>query len=223
MKRLILTSLCVLFAANLAWADWIDLPVKWSQLPAFENGYDYLSNHPGQITRADDFMCYDPAPIVAVRWWGSYSETSPRTEQPGFWKQMDISFHFSDGGQHPYSLPLNPYISLQTVLAQEIWSGIYDAAGEPVYEYNAYLVEPFNQEPGTEYFIDIDDPIEQTWGWHQAQYQQMDFHAMQTPNHVGPWVTGGEVDLAFELMIPEPATIALLGLGALSLLRRRKA
>ncbi len=180
MKRLILTSCwCVLlFAASSVWADFIDLPVKWSQPPAFDTGLDYISNHPSNITRADDFICEDYDPIVAVRWWGFYlGETSAMEEQHGFWKAMDISFHLSNLGQHPSSLPLNPYLSLQTVLAQEWSTGLFDSQGEPVYEYNAHLVDPFHQELDVEYFIDIDDPIETNWGWHEAVTQQLDYHA----------------------------------------------
>ncbi|MCJ7655918.1 MAG: PEP-CTERM sorting domain-containing protein [Dehalococcoidia bacterium] len=197
--------------------------MKWSQPPDYL-GLDLISNHPSEITRADDFICNDPAPIVAVRWWGSYiGETTPRDEQSGFWKSMDISFHLSDGNDHPLSLPVNPYLSLQTVLAQETFWG-EDAQGELVYEYNASLPQPFYQELGVEYFIDIDDPLEGNWGWHTAESQNLDYSASQSPNHIGPWAHDPDayVDLAFELMVPEPATIALLGLGALSLIRSRK-
>ena len=139
MKRFILTSLCILLAANFVSADYIQLPVKWSQLPAFYDGMDYLSNYPSGIVRADDFECDDPAPIVAVRWWGSYlGEYEPRPDQPGFWKPMDISFHLSDRNEHPYSLPTDPALSLQRVLAQEEFVGV-DARGEAVYMYNAFL------------------------------------------------------------------------------------
>jgi len=223
MRIVGLTSLCVLLAAGAAWADFIDLPVKWSQPPALEAGLDYFSNHPSNITRADDFICDDPRPVVAVRWWGSYiSQFDPRPDQPGFWKPMDISFHLSDGGPHPLSLPVNPYLSLQTVLAQEVWTGHFDAAGEPVYEYNAYLEEPFVQEVGEWYFMDIDDPFDPDWGWHEAVFQQLDFQAWQSPNHVGPWAHDYEVDLAFELMVPEPASILVILVGAIAGLIRRR-
>jgi hypothetical protein len=236
MKRLILASLCVLlFAAGSAWADFINLPVKWSQVPWDKNGSDWLSDHRSGQVIADDFLCYTPEPIVAVRWWGSYKhDTEPR--KPGRTGPFDISFHNSLG-LHPGSLP-GPLITMYTVNAQEVFVGL-DNSGEPVYRYDAYLtnaagaLEPFDQWRYShdqqynmgELFIGICKPTLQNWGWHEVALPHpiLDFAAAAL-GHNDPWDRAGcGTDMAFELMvIPEPATVCLLGLGALSLLRRRK-
>ena len=87
MKRLCVALFLVLCLAPLAaQADFIPLPVKWSQLPVVVDdgtglkhfiGVDYLSNHQMGVVVADDFVCDDPRPIVAVRWWGSYLQDAP--------------------------------------------------------------------------------------------------------------------------------------------------
>jgi len=242
MKRLILASLCVLlFAAGSAWADLIDLPVKWSQVPWDPDGADYLSDclggtGQGQVI-ADDFLCLIPEPIVAVRWWGSYKhEKEPRDD--GWTGPFDISFHNSLG-PHPGSLPVpGPPITMYTVNAQEVFVG-FDNSGEPVYRYDAYLTdaagaqEPFDQWRYSqdqrynigELFIDICKPTLQNWGWHEvaATHPILDY-AVAAPTHGGPWGRAGcGTDMAFELMVlPEPTTIGLLGLGSLVLLRKRR-
>lgn len=233
MKRLILTSLCVLlFAASYAWADFINLPVKWAQVPWDKDGSDYLSDHTADQVVADDFVCDTPVPIVAVRWWGSYiGERDPRND--GLTGPFGISFHNSLG-EHPNSIP-GPLITAYTVIAQEVFVGL-DNKGEPVYRYDAFLtvadvgIVPFDQwkhSQNPEYnvgelFIDICKPTQENWGWHEVEppHPILDF-AVVAPGHLGPW-NSLETDMAFELMIPEPTTMALLGLGSLILLRRRK-
>ncbi len=112
-----------------------------------------------------------------------------------------------------------------------------DNSGEPVYRYDAYLTDaagaltPFDQWAYSqdhrynigELFIDICKPTSEVWGWHEvaATHPILDF-AVAAPTHVGPWGSFG-TDMAFELMVvPEPTTIGLLGLGSLVLLRKRR-
>jgi hypothetical protein len=150
-------------------ADFIDLPVKWSQpitvggvpvvgpgpAPGIIDLFDLPSDHTFGVVRADDFTS-DGRPIVAVRWWGSY-EIFTAVRPAGFTGPFDISFHVSVG-EHPFSLPpAGDPLVVFTVQAQEVFVG-FDSTSNAVYRYDAFLPEPFPEEAGVEYFIDIDKP-----------------------------------------------------------------
>jgi len=204
-------------------ADFIDLPVKWSQ-PITDVNSDGIidgglvsSDHNVVGVKADDFTS-DGRPIVAIRWWGGY--ISDVVQRPnGFAGPFDISIHLS-AGPHPDSVPVDPPLALyQNVTAQEVFVGM-NSAGEFAYRYDAYLPSPFYETAGVEYFIDIDKPTRETWGWQTIDFSLspiQDWAANTGGNHVGPW---GHIpdDLAFELLVPEPSTMALAGTGLMCLL-----
>ena len=203
-----------------AFADFIPLPVKWSQPIGFTNGptiigADRLSDDTVPWIMADDFICLDPAPVKAVRWWGSYiGDATQRADSTGFAVPFDISFHASTGA-HPNSRP-GVVLYLQPVLAQEVFVGV-DQTGDFVYRYDAYLPVDFIQIPGTEYFLDIDKPSGENWGWHDATlpHPRLDWAAFSPVGHGGPWFTfqTPRTDLAFEIMIPEPSSGVLAAIG----------
>jgi hypothetical protein len=249
MKRLCVALFLVLCVAPLAArADFIPLPVKWSQLPVAVDdgtglkhfvGVDYLSNHQMGVVVADDFICDNPLPIVAVRWWGSYLQDAPgmvRDVQPGFATPFDISFHVSlmPGGSiqpHPFSRP-GTLVYLNPVKAQEQWTGLFDDSGRAVYMYNAHI-PPFDQwfyahmqvEPGQipgELFLDICRPGEEIWGWHETRPNPINDYAWELFGDHVTLRSQTETDMAFELMVPEPMTMGLLGAGLVGMFCRRK-
>ena len=223
-------TVALLAGSAIARAEFIDLPVKWSQPIGYTTegqqliyGIDHLSNHALGAVLANDWQCNDPEPVVAVRWWGSYiGDHTPRVN--GNINGFDLSIHLSTGN-HPFSLPSpTPLVLWQNVVAEQDFVG-WDAAGDAVYRYDAYLPSAFPQVPGTEYFLDIDSPLGVNWGWHDAAlpYPVLDWSAT-APTHLGTLATFNPLtELAFEIMVPEPTTLGLWGLGlaALFILRRR--
>ena len=223
-------------AAAPALADFITLPVKWSQPitnidpdPATIDGVLLSSDHTVVGVKADDFIS-DGRPIVAVRWWGGYISDAPGLIRPtGFTGPFDISFHLS-AGSHPGSLPVDPFLFFDTVTAQEDFVG-FNSVGESVYRYDAFLHTPFPEVAGTEYFIDIDKPTGETWGWQTVDISLSPildfaaFSALPGGGHLGPWASVPD-DFAFELMTPEPSTVILAAMGLVGFAaigwRRRK-
>ena len=240
MTRSLIALVVVSVLCTAAQADYIDLPIKWSQVPwdpgaARVPWSDHLS--PGGWTRADDFECQDSDPIVAVRWWGGYTTSGLRHTGN---VTADIGFYLSVGN-HPDSLPASR-VAFYEVTAQEEWTGGYVFGDWPVYRYDAYLPAAFDQYFYShtvaersqanigELFIDIclpsGDPM---WFWMPLPAEDppvpiLDWAAECHTGHVGPWETDPyHLNLAFELMtIPEPATIGLVGLGLAALIRRRR-
>ncbi|MCK4850133.1 MAG: PEP-CTERM sorting domain-containing protein [Phycisphaerae bacterium] len=260
MRKSIVTSLCLLFLAvavftSSAQADYIDEPIKWSQLPDMDTGVDQYSVHVGTAVCSNDYQCTDPRPVVAVRWWGSYLDGSE--PEPGAWPTFELAFHYDcppntqdleTGELLAYSHPTLPPIYHPHVIAQEVYIGTTTTSQEKVYRYDAWLPQPFDQEywknledpsplvgnpHGSDIFwIDIgrvdlvdDDPPLIQWGWHESETDKLDLAISNPQWHFGPWanVTVLNRDLAFEVMVPEPTTICLLGLAGLALLRKRRA
>ena len=169
---------------------------------------------------ADDFADKFDSPVVHVRWWGSYMQS---TLPPGGVKQFLISFE-SDvpAGSDPivpYSHPgvplLNQIVSLDTdgVLTPGSGTFIEKPLGTPVgpglipppealFEYNAELNlgKEFPEQHDTVYWLKIvalvdlqrDGPLQ--WGWHDRDWSIPDPYASKPPAVIpGEGIIGGVV------------------------------
>jgi hypothetical protein len=239
-----------LSGVNLAHASPLPYPAKWSQLPDMNQGTDYLSMHRANGPVVVDDWRSDGREILGFHWWGSYFDPTVEPEQ-GQSRQVlfELSFHpdcpanadcNGDGtADYAYSTPGQPY-EYVILEAEEDYYGT-TAGGERVYEYWV----PFKRQEvaGTIYWLDVawsagqfgTDPEASIWGWHESFEHNLD-NAVTTncniaPNcpggnpHLGGWTLLEGRDMAFEILVPEPGSLALLSLGlaGLGLGRRRKA
>ena len=169
-------------------------------------GHDELSTAWGDPTNpgnyagdlmADDFADNFDTPVVHVKWWGSYLGVNPPlTSARKFLIAFESDVPAVGGG---FSHPGNPLLSQVVTLGplspssgtftETLVSGSNPL--EPVYQYNAELKMPFDEQADTVYWLKIvalddtfsADPLQ--WGWHNRDYTILDTLA-------SPAVTPGE-------------------------------
>jgi len=178
--------------------------------------------------------------INLVRWWGCYNhDSNVRGTGP---VDFDIAFHLATGSQ-PSGLPGSSPVVMYDVSAtqQHVGQNWWD---EAVYRYEVFLPTPFNQQywssqspdPGN-LFISICQPSGDHWCWQIVAKADWDIPlghwTALGDSHHGPWATldyggGGSgpwnhLDMAFEIVVPEPATMTMCLIGIVGLLGRRLA
>jgi hypothetical protein len=240
----------LLVVGHAAWADPIG-PVKWTQMPDMgPYGYDFSSETTVPSMAADDFLCEDGVPVIDVHWWGSYSApgplwpyyvsdnfpdpTIPGNTSPGILQGFNIEFYTDVPAgvdpaapwSHPGTLLYDESVAISSV-AEVLYGTVVHVGGqmENVWQYNVDLLHPFFQDAGTIYWLKIqavhsDESIQ--WGWHEAESLWHDNAVQMGYGRPGMWEILTNKDMAFELSVPEPATLALLGAGMIGILIRRR-
>jgi len=187
MKNLLKLTvvLAVMALATISVAEENKEEVKWTQLPEMGPfGYAFSSESPKPSVAADDFVCIGGAPVVSVRWWGSYYEPVPAAHfypNSAQWSDpttasdvpveamllgFTITFYANVAAGTD---PLMPWAHPGDVLYQKTVSNATEAfygtvthtsgVEQNVWEYKAILAMPpetgFEQEDGVTYWLSI--------------------------------------------------------------------
>jgi hypothetical protein len=209
-------------------------PIKWLQFPDMADGINIVSE-PGQDV-ADDWLCTNGRPVTEVHFWGSYLTPDgerhweqenpgppqfPLPQPPTVVQEFRFRFH-SDipAGANPEKPWSHPGELLQEVgipfdqVRYHYWDSVphTDPTGnvwwEHKYRYIVKLEEPFNQEEGRVYWLDIAavpvDDNQWVWGWETSKDHWND-NAVRRQE--GSWLPIGQlqnrkIDMAFALVTP---------------------
>jgi hypothetical protein len=241
MKKLIticLAATIILAISGVANADWMQgdsYKMHYPQLPD-PQGWDVDFNYSGAVF-ADDFLCTETGSITDIHFWVSW-----KNDQVGSITGIDA--RIANGNPSDWSWTRTFLPDKFTIAGPSYGSQGWDDPS-PDSEYisqdhtNYYQVNikditnPFIQQAGTTYWLELKVWMDggyvgwkttlDSWG-SSAQYWA--FHPIEGGGYYYSWdpiAIGSDnhpTDLAF-VITPEPATICLLGLGALSLIRRK--
>lgn len=191
---------------------------------------------------ADDWQCSETGPVEDIHFWFSALDDA----QPNIFN-VHVSIHenLPADASVPYSRPGAPLWERDFSPTEVMWrlygtgeqgwyvpeNGFYEPADHfTFYQMNIFgFDDPFIQEEGTVYWLDISVESETPLGWKTSGSEQfMDTSVWgilpqpQWQPVYDPRVTGAQepLDLAF-VITPEPAALSGLILAALFVLRRR--
>jgi len=215
---------------------------------------DFLCSDPRAVEKITWWGSYWQAPFATTfsNYWQDPSLPSgPTPVDPSILTGFTIVFYADvPVGADPAMPYSHPGAALHTVHVDisnvtTAVEGIIDRTGdnvignvgdEAVWKYTAALPASFAQQPGTTYWLSIQaEKVSGTtidWGWHNADALALANAVQGGPetlwgaNYARQWVLLPDVDMAFQVIVPEPVTAGLLGVGlGITLLghRRRRA
>jgi hypothetical protein len=246
MKKFVFMIFCLVFAGA-AFADWDpQYPKKWVQYPLMDSRAIGIAESGSKL--ADDWKCSQQGPVSDIHIWGAaeegeYDDIAAISFKLSIYSN-DTSGDYSKPGTELWTATMLPTAVVSVADNKNMgWyvpfagqssyrpEGVFD-----VYQYNFTIENPFIQDGSSIYWLGVDfDEVTRPYqfGWMTSiEGDQEGFAGNDDATYaLGGWkelkypaahgLGGQSIDLAF-VITPEPGTMALLGIGGLAVLRRRR-
>ena len=205
--------------------------IKWSQPPLLHEHVDmdtscFLGWHEQSTMympiTADDWFCYDPRPVTAIRWWGGYAEwdstkapeTAPDWFRIGVW--TDVPRHVNREFSHPGEKVHQWGAEREFLDEHPVGCMLLPEIQDPhitTFEYMFQIPEDewfFQEGDSTVYWLSITamyegEPPPHLWGWLTREHYfhddavRMVFDEPNQKNFMDGEPIGHRWDLAFQL------------------------
>jgi hypothetical protein len=194
---------------------------------------------------ADDWQCSQQCPVSDIHIWGAaeegeYDDITDISFKLSIYSN-DTSGAYSKPGTELWTATMAPtrVVSVENDKDMSWYPPVSPADYRPtmvadVYQYNFTIEDPFIQDGSSIYWLGVDlAQSSYQFGWMTSiEGDQEGFAGNDDATYaLGGWkelkypaahgLGGQSIDLAF-VITPEPGTMALLGIGGLAVLRRRR-